>query len=106
MWCEQVGTFRNKVADARRAPSYDRLGIMSRAIVAVGSMETSHCEYVVEDVLGQLQIPKLRVTPRLERNIDISDFPAERLRIFCRHTSDVLRARPCQLIDFAYAMKP
>ena len=59
MWSEQVGTFRNKVADTRRGPSCDRLDIMSRAIVTVCGVQTSHCDYVVEDVLGQLQAAKV-----------------------------------------------
>jgi hypothetical protein len=74
---------------------------MGCAIITVGSMETSHCEYVLEDVLGQLQVPKVRVAPLLERHVYVSDFAAERGRIFRRYTCHILRFRACQLIDFA-----
>src|SRR5713101_7902125 len=95
IWREHVRSTRDKVADTGRGPSGNRLDIMSRAIVTIGGMETSHREYVLEHVLGQLQAAKIRVAPLAERYIDITDLPAERRRIFRRQTIHVLRARTC-----------
>src|SRR5271166_4848585 len=98
---ENFRPLRDKIADTCRRPSNDRFDIASRTIISVSSVEASHCQDVVEDMVGQLQIPKLRITPLIERHVDIGDLPPERGRILRRDTCHILRPGPRQLIDFA-----
>jgi hypothetical protein len=64
---------RNKIAHAQRGPSRDRLDIVSDAIVAVGGVQVGHREQMVEDMLRQVALAQLPITPLLQRHVNIAD---------------------------------
>ena len=92
---------RHKVTDARRGPPRDCLDIVRETIITVGGMEVGHRQEVLEDMVGQIPAAQFMVAPLLQRYIDISDGPTERVGIFRRQAMHALRPRPGQFVDLA-----
>jgi hypothetical protein len=57
---------RNIVSGARGGPSCDRLDIVCKTIIAVGGMESRHCQQMLEDMVRQIATAKLLVPPLLQ----------------------------------------
>jgi hypothetical protein len=67
----------NKITDAGRRPSCDRLYIMRETIITIGGMETGHGRQVLEDMVRQIAAAKLLVPPFFEWHIDVGNGSTE-----------------------------
>lgn len=80
----------NKCSWADRHLSCHHLYIIRKTIVSILCMQFGHCDEMLIDMLGEVPFDQL-VLLLVERNVDILDRSAERLRAVARATTSILR---------------